>query len=127
MKILYAFFFLLLLTLNFSCSDENKIAAAFSGDKELGEGSSVNFLLGQNYPNPFNPSTVIKFTIGRTMQIKLDIYSDDWVNVRTIIDREFLPGVYIVTFNAENLPSGDYFYVMTGDGVTQIKKMKLVK
>ena len=127
MKILYAFFILTLLVLNFSCSDENKIAAAFSGDEELGEGSRVDFLLEQNYPNPFNPSTVIRFTVGRAMQIKLDIYNDDWVKVCTIIDKEFMAGIYSITFNAENLPSGDYFYVMTGDGVKQIRKMKLVK
>ena len=127
MKILYAFIILSLLVLNFSCSDENKIAAAFSGDEELGEGSRVDFLLGQNYPNPFNPSTVIRYTVGRAMNIKLDIYSDDWVKVRTIIDSEIIAGVYSVTFNAEDLPSGDYFYIMTGDGVEQIRKMKLVK
>ena len=127
MKILYAFFILTLLVLNFSCTDENKIAAAYSGDEELGDGARVDFLLEQNYPNPFNPSTVIKFTVGRTMNIKLDIYNDDWIKVRTIINKEFTFGVYSVTFNAEDLPSGDYFYIMTGDGVEQIRKMKLVK
>jgi hypothetical protein len=127
MKILYAFFILTLLVLNFSCSDENKIAAAFSGDKELGDGTRVDFLLEQNYPNPFNPSTIIRFTVGRTMHIKLDIYSADWVKVRTIIDMELIAGTHSVTFNADDLPSGDYFYVMTGDGVEQIRKMKLVK
>ena len=127
MKIIYAFFMFALLVLNLSCSDENKIAAAFSGDEELGDGARVDFLLEQNYPNPFNPSTVIRFTIGRAMHIKLDVYNDDWVKVRTIIDRELIASVYSVTFEAEDLPSGDYFYVMMGDGVEQIRKMKLVK
>ena len=127
MKILYAFFILTLLFLNFSCSDENKIGAAFSGDEELGDGSRVYFLLEQNYPNPFNPSTIIRFTVGKEMHIKLDIYNDDWIKVRTIIDKELIAGVYSATITADDLPSGDYFYVMTGDGVKQIRKMKLIK
>ncbi len=127
MKTIYAFFMLILLVLNLSCSDNNKIASALSGNEELADGTKVDFLLKQNYPNPFNPSTVIPFSVGRTMHIKLDIYNDDWNNVRTLIDKEFSAGNYIVTFNAGDIPSGDYFYVMTGDGVKQIMKMKLLK
>jgi len=127
MKTIYAFFMLILLVLNLSCSDNNKITAAFSGDEELASGAKVDFLLEQNYPNPFNPATVIPFSVGRTMHIKLDIYNDDWNNVRTLIDKELSAGRHIVTFNAGDLPSGDYFYVMTGDGVKQIMKMKLLK
>ena len=35
---------------------------------------STDFKLNQNYPNPFNPTTTISFSLGKTAEVKLEIY-----------------------------------------------------
>jgi hypothetical protein len=110
-----------------SCTDENRIAAAYKGDEELAEGGSVPVLVNQNYPNPFNPSTVITFGVSRPMHVSLKAYTEDWQEVSVMVDEELAAGYYARVFNASYLPSGDYYYVLEGMGYTQIRKMKLVK
>ncbi|MBI5474068.1 MAG: hypothetical protein HY961_17160 [Ignavibacteriae bacterium] len=110
-----------------SCSDENKIAAAFTGDTELGEGSAVPFRLEQNYPNPFNPSTAIRFQLSTSMHVKLTVYTEDWQPVGELINEQLSAGIYLYMFNAGDLPSGDYYYVMEGNGHKQIRKMRIMK
>jgi hypothetical protein len=128
MKTQIFFFSLLLALATLSCSDENKIAAAFNGDSELGEGARVPFLLEQNYPNPFYPSTAIRFQIAQPMSAKLTVYTEDWQEVVVLIQETRTAGIYVVIFDATlDLPSGDYYYVMEGLGYTQIRKMRLVK
>jgi hypothetical protein len=119
-----------------SCSDEDKIAAAFSGDDELSTGAQVPFLLYQNYPNPCDGSTVIYFELADTMHLTLKVYTEDWQEVTTLIDDDFLPDLsrlryahYTVVFNGRlyQCSSGDYYYVMEGLGYKQIRKMRIIQ
>jgi hypothetical protein len=126
-RIILSIALLLIILGNLTCSEENRVAAAIADGEELEDGTMVLFLLHENYPNPFNPSTVIKFTISKSMHIDLIVYSEDWIKVATLISVEMGLGAHEVNFNAEGLSSGEYFYTMTGEGVTQIRKMKLVK
>lgn len=85
------------------------------------------FSLHQNYPNPFNPSTNIKFDIHRAGIASLKVFDLLGKEVETLVDEQLSVGTYEVTFNANSLPSGIYFYVLkTGDFV-ESKKMVLVK
>ncbi|MBN1301936.1 MAG: T9SS type A sorting domain-containing protein [Melioribacteraceae bacterium] len=97
-----------------------------------------NFFLNQNYPNPFNPSTVIEYTIqnsdvrGKNSEfVTLNIYDVIGNLVTTLVDEQQQPGEYKVVFNAESgsrhLPSGVYFYRISYDGRSVIKKMTLLK
>ncbi len=115
-----------------SCDDEVTALAAIQDRKQLAEGTRVDFLLLQNSPNPFNFSTSIEFQIAVTTHLTLKIYTDDWQEVRILIDDMFLPGVYEVVFDGKDadgkvLPSGEYFYTLSGNGLTQVRKMKLLK
>ncbi len=95
----------------------------------------VNFKLFQNYPNPFNPSTTITYTIpaSETLHatsqqlVQLKIYDILGREVATLVNKKQSPGNYTVTFNAENLPSGLYFYELTAGSFTSVKKMILLK
>ena len=127
MKRLKIFSLLFILIFTIQCNDENLVNSGYKGDKELKDDAIVPFLLYQNYPNPFNPSTVITFELSRQMNIKLNVYTEDWVKVATIADGTFDPHTYAVTFEADNIPSGEYYYVLKGGGYTQIRKMKLLK
>ncbi len=112
---------------NLSCSEENKVTAWIADGEELDEGTSVFFSLKENYPNPFNPSTTIGFDLAIEKHVDLEVYSDNWIKMATLINTEFAAGRYQVTFNAAGLSSGEYFYTMTVEGVTQIRKMKFMK
>ena len=118
--------FIISLTL-LSCSDEDIVGNWVKDGSELEEGAEVYFLMDQNYPNPFNPSTSIVYSVAKPMNIELGVWSDDWIKQETLVNDFVQPGRYEVTFNAKDYPSGEYFYTMTGEGVTQVMKMKIVK
>ncbi len=91
------------------------------------------FELAQNYPNPFNPITKIRFSIplsrgvsaGRGVLLK--IYDVLGKEIAVLVKGELKPGIYEINWNAENLPSGVYFYTLITNEFTQTKKMVLVK
>ena len=90
------------------------------------------FSLKQNYPNPFNPATKIKFAVSsnvrrQTSDVKLIIYDVTGREVTTLVDQTLNPGTYEITFDASMYSSGVYFYRLTADRFTDIKKMLLVK
>ena len=68
------------------------------------------FVLYQNYPNPFNPSTTIKFSIPEASRIKINIYNSIGEAIENLADGSYEPGNYEIKWNAQNYPSGIYFY-----------------
>jgi hypothetical protein len=86
-----------------------------------------SFKLGQNYPNPFNPSTKISWQSPVGSRQTLKIYDALGKEVATLVD-EFKPaGTYEVEFDANKLSSGVYFYKLTIDNFSSIKKLLLIK
>ena len=91
------------------------------------EDQPSGFALDQNYPNPFNPTTNISYSLGRTSEVKLEIFNVLGQKVQTLVDERKNPGTYRITFDARNLSSGMYFYKLSTSGFTQTKKMVLIK
>lgn len=85
------------------------------------------FILKQNYPNPFNPTTKIGFQVKKNTFVTLKVYDGLGKEVTTLVDAYKSLGFYSVEFNATNLPSGIYYYVIKADGISDVKKMMLVK
>ncbi|MCF7859779.1 MAG: T9SS type A sorting domain-containing protein [Candidatus Cloacimonetes bacterium] len=89
------------------------------------------FSLSQNYPNPFNPTTTITYTILENSKIRLIVYDLLGRAVRELVNGETKAGENKVTFNAENLPSGVYFYKISVKSLNHFfvdtKKMILLK
>jgi hypothetical protein len=85
------------------------------------------FNLEQNYPNPFNPSTQIAFTISKAGIYTLKVYNVLGQEVATLVNRNFSPGDYTETFNANRLSSGVYIYRLSGENVNLVKKMMFMK
>jgi len=92
----------------------------------------AEFSLSNNYPNPFNPSTTIEYEIPKAAHVKMEIYNSlgELIN---ILKNDFQnPGKYTVRWDGKNskgqiLPSGIYFYKMSSNGFTLVKKMLLLK
>lgn len=87
----------------------------------------VEFRLKQNYPNPFNPSTTIKFDLPNRQFTKLEIYDALGKKIDELINQDLAPGMYELKWNAENYPSGVYFYKLTAGLMTESHKMILIK
>ena len=87
----------------------------------------ANYKLDQNFPNPFNPSTKIRYSIAKASRVTLKIYDILGREVQTLVNEMQAPGQYTLTFNAQNLASGIYFYRLSAGNFSEVKKLMLLK
>ena len=85
------------------------------------------YLLKQNYPNPFNPSTKIKYSIPQTSQVQIKVFDVLGNEIETLINEEKPSGTYELSWYAEYLPNGVYFYQLKAGSFIKTKKMILIK
>ena len=102
--------------------------------KELKPQIPDQIVLENNYPNPFNPSTTIRYSIpsvetlhATSQHVTLKIYDVLGREVATLVNKEQKAGNYSVTFNANNLTSGVYYYSIMTDSKRITKPMILLK
>lgn len=87
-----------------------------------------SFSLSQNYPNPFNSVTNIKWQMLKAGNAKILVYDLLGRDVAVIVYNCFQSGTHQVTFNAEDMPSGVYFYQLFIDGMKyDMKRMVYLK
>jgi len=109
-------------------ADWNGITSINNKNTEL----QNSFRLSQNYPNPFNPTTTIKYELPKdvrreTKNVKLVVYDVLGKEIAILVNKKQSSGNYSVTFNAQNLPSGVYYYKLTVDNFVQTRKMILLQ
>ena len=94
-------------------------------------GLPTKYSLSQNYPNPFNPSTTINYSIPigvlNSAVTTLKVYDVLGCEVATLVNKEQKAGSYQVTFDANKLTSGIYFYSLKSDNYFESRKMILIK
>jgi hypothetical protein len=87
-----------------------------------------NYKLHQNYPNPFNPSSTIKYDVAKSGHIMLKVYDALGREISELVNSNQVQGTYEVTFNAQSLTSGIYFYSLFANGSKiDTKSMVLIK
>ena len=84
-------------------------------------------MLSQNWPNPFNNCCAIKYSIPKSSQVSLKIFNTLGEELETLVNGEKPIGTYEVNWNAENIPSGVYFYQIKAGDFTQTRKMILLR
>ncbi len=94
--------------------------------------SPEEFALYQNYPNPFNPSTEIIFRLKKSSDVKLKIFDILGNEIKTLLDENKQAGSYSIKWSGEDnsgilVNSGTYFYRLSADNFTSVKKMILLK
>ncbi|MCP4582948.1 MAG: T9SS type A sorting domain-containing protein [candidate division Zixibacteria bacterium] len=83
--------------------------------------------LHQNYPNPFNASTTIKYSLPNEAEVNLDIYDILGRKVATLYEGNQIAGDHSVSWNAEDVSTGVYFYRLSAGEHQFSRKMLLVK
>jgi hypothetical protein len=109
------------------CPRKNDDIVGFTDVKTENQVMPTQYALSQNYPNPFNPSTVISYSIPKSGLVNIKVFNLLGQEVRTLVNQNQNAGTFQVTFNANSLTSGVYFYSLTVDNFTQVKKMMLLK
>jgi len=107
---------------NLTSIDENKV-------------TPNSFYLYQNSSNPFNPTTKIKYVIPNVIAsgakqsqfVTLKVYDVLGNEVATLVNKEQVPGVYEILFDASALSSGTYFYKLQAGSFVETKKMIYLK
>ena len=99
----------------------------YSKTIEVDLGAPTKFELAQNFPNPFNPETAIRFTLPTACNVRLTIYNLLGQEVKSLVNAFKEAGTHIINFNASDFNSGVYIYKLEANGVTQTRKMTLIK
>jgi hypothetical protein len=86
-----------------------------------------NFTLYQNFPNPFNSSTVFEFEIIKNEMYKFEIYDILGRKINELFNKKINTGKYKISFDAQNLASGTYFYKLSSNKYILTKKFILIK
>jgi hypothetical protein len=96
-----------------------------SSETEMGIPTKVE--LAQNYPNPFNPSTQIQFALPEAAPVRLEVYNALGQKVAILVDEMRSAGYHTIQFDASQLSSGVYLYVISTPGYMETRKMMLIK
>lgn len=90
---------------------------------EVSTVTPYEFALNQNYPNPFNPVTVISYRLKVNGFVSIKVFDVLGKEVAELVNEEKSAGVHKVSFNANSLSSGVYFYTIQAGDFFETKKM----
>ncbi|MBS1492047.1 MAG: T9SS type A sorting domain-containing protein [Bacteroidetes bacterium] len=111
--------------------DNNGNYKYYNLSNEVVIGVPAKFELSQNYPNPFNPTTNINYDLPFDSKVSIKIFDITGKEVYTLVNQVQPAGFNTVKFNASELSSGTYFYMINAEGgnqsFTKTLKMTLVK
>jgi len=80
-----------------------------------------------NYPNPFYPQTEIRFSMPEPANVEVTIYNSKGQKVQTVYNGYCNEDEFHTIWNAENMTSGIYLYVVKVGDNTYSRKMILTK
>jgi len=86
----------------------------------------------QNVPNPFKQSTTINYQLTKPGLVSLKIYNIAGQTVKTLVNTVQTQGLYSVPWNGSdddgmNVSNGVYFYRIQAGGMSQTRKMIILK
>lgn len=85
------------------------------------------YTLHQNYPNPFNPQTQIDFSLPFAGHVKLEVFNVMGQKIAVLVDGQLEAGAHSAVFDGRTTASGVYFYKLETSGISETKKMVLLK
>ncbi len=91
------------------------VSATISNDGKLA--------LYQNYPNPFIQTTTIRFDLPRDQNVKLSVYDVNGREIKVLVNGFTQSGTHTISVDGSSLSSGLYYYKLTADDGTAVRKM----
>ncbi|MBN2789502.1 MAG: T9SS type A sorting domain-containing protein [Candidatus Delongbacteria bacterium] len=107
--------------------DNILVSGATSGIETYSDNMPNECKLYQNYPNPFNPVTEINFYIDNESEVHLSVFNSSGQLVKELVNEKLDKGIHMTKFNANDLNSGVYFYILQVEDQKLSKKMLLIK
>ncbi len=98
-----------------------------TGVEKGGTAIPRQFGLFQNHPNPFNPSTSIRYEMPGKRFVTVKVYDLLGREITTLVNETKPPGIYEVNWNASNVVSGVYFYIMRAGHQSITRKMLVIR
>jgi hypothetical protein len=93
----------------------------------VGDDIPKDFKLSQNYPNPFNARTNIGFELLKNSHVNVTVYDITGSRVATLLDGDFKAGAHQISWDADRVASGLYYYTLKTNYGELTKKMTLLK
>ncbi|MDZ7412095.1 MAG: T9SS type A sorting domain-containing protein [candidate division KSB1 bacterium] len=90
-------------------------------------GQVLRFRLEQNYPNPCNAHTTIAYELGEESHVQLRVYNTAGQQVAILVDKVMPPGAHAVRWDAQDVPSGVYFYRLVTERHEATAKMIVLR
>jgi hypothetical protein len=84
-------------------------------------------VLRRPVPNPFNPVTRIGYVLPKEEFVRLSVYNVKGKLVEHLVAEIQPAGEYVVTWDAQGIPSGMYFCRIEADGILETRKLILLK
>jgi hypothetical protein len=107
-------------------SNETVVSVTTSVDNFL-KAIPTDFAIYQNYPNPFNPATHINYSIPKASYVTINVYNAAGQMIATLVDGQMAAGNYRAVWNAANVSTGIYFYMIQAGNYSKTMKMILMK
>jgi beta-glucanase (GH16 family) len=107
--------------------DYVRVYGLSTGTAELDNDPSADHSLGQNYPNPFNQSTTISFNLPLKSNVSLVVINASGQEVASIESSELPAGNHTRQWDASGFPGGIYYYRLKAGGLTETKKLILLR
>lgn len=86
-----------------------------------------DYALDQNYPNPFNPSTTISYGLPQDAVVSLRVFDMRGSLVHELVSGYQVAGSHEVNFQAYDISSGTYIYVLEAGSFREVKRMVYLK
>jgi hypothetical protein len=83
--------------------------------------------LFQNFPNPFNASTIFRFSIFEPSPTTLKVFDLLGREIVKLVDEIKQPGEYNISWDAQNITTGLYYYRLETSNCILTKKLILLK
>lgn len=110
----------------FSNIDDINVSGFYKNESDKRKIQHV-FNIEQNFPNPFNRSTKIRFSISEDCHVTVTILNILGQRLKILFDNYHIKGNYELSFKADDLPTGFYWYTFQTNNTIVYKKMLYLK
>lgn len=83
--------------------------------------------LHQNYPNPFSLETTLSYKLSNSGPVRLTVYNLLGEELAVLVDKTQAAGSYELLFDGSGLTSGIYYYRLSYEGGSSVKKMQVIR